>query len=64
MDTTIVSTSPHSQLTDPLSAEVIAFCELVARIMYRCLTERNPRIMTLLNLPAVQEGEVQDEQAA
>lgn len=63
MNTAIVSTSPHSPQTDPLSTEVTAFCELVARIMYRCLTERNPQIMALLDLPAEERG-VRHEQAA
>ena len=49
---------------EPLAPEIVAFCSLLARIMHRCLTERNPRIMALLDLPTVQGSEVTNEQAA
>ena len=49
---------------EPSAPEIVAFCSLLARIMYRCLTERNPRIMALLDLPIVQGSEVAHEQAA
>jgi hypothetical protein len=56
--------SQNTQQVDPLPPEVVALCTLLARIMYRCLTERNPRIMALLDLPTVQGSEVTNEQAA
>lgn len=49
---------------EPSASDIVAFCSLVAQIMYRCLAERNPRIMALLDLPAVQGSEVTHEQAA
>jgi hypothetical protein len=35
-----------------LSSDVIAFCALFARIIMRCLREKNPRIMGWLSLPS------------
>ena len=40
------------QRQENLSSEVIAFCALFARIMMRCLREKNPRIMGRLSLPS------------
>ena len=34
------------------SSDVKAFCALFARIMMRCLREKNPRIMGWLSLPS------------
>lgn len=51
----------HKEVIQPqehLSSDVIAFCALVARIIMRCLREKNPRVMGWLSLPAQsQEGE-------
>ena len=33
---------------EPLSSEVHAFCALLARIMMRCLREKNPQVMQYL----------------
>ena len=38
-----------------LSTDVVAFCALFARIMMRCLREKNPRIIGLLSLPSRSE---------
>jgi hypothetical protein len=38
-----------------LSSEVKAFCALFARIMMRCLREKNTRIRGLLSLPSPSE---------
>jgi hypothetical protein len=40
------------QQQEIVSSEVIAFCALLARIMMRCLREKNPRIMQWLSPPA------------
>jgi hypothetical protein len=40
------------QLQDRPSADVIALCALFARILMRCLREKNPRIMGWLSLPS------------
>jgi hypothetical protein len=37
------------------SSEIVALCTLLARIMMRCLREKNPRIMGLLSLPPQSE---------
>jgi hypothetical protein len=41
---------PSSQLP-PLPGEVVAFCQLLARIVYRCLQEQDPRVLDQLGLP-------------
>ena len=38
-----------------LSSDVKAFCALFARIMMRCLREKNPRVRGLLSLPSQSE---------
>ena len=38
-----------------LSSDVKAFCALFARIMMRCLREKNPRVRGLLSLPSPSE---------
>ena len=38
-----------------LSSDIVAFCALLARIMIRCLREKNPRVMGLLSLPSHSE---------
>jgi len=52
------------QLEEPLSSEVLAFCALLARIMMRCLREKNPQVMRCLSLPSQSEeleaGETHD----
>ncbi len=40
------------QRQENLSSDVIAFCALFARIMMRCLREKNPRVRGLLSLPS------------
>ena len=58
---------PDTQHAYPLSPEVVAFCDLLARIMYRCLQEQDPRMLALIAVPVVlvaQESEVSHEHAA
>ena len=43
------------QRQENLSSDVIAFCALFARIMMRCLREKNPRVRGLLSLPSRSE---------
>ncbi len=43
------------QQGETLSSEVVAFCALLARIMMRCLREKNPRVIGLLSLPSASE---------
>ena len=43
------------QQQENLSSEVKAFCALFARIMMRCLREKNPRVRGLLPLPSPSE---------
>ena len=52
-----------SMEVQPLSSEVVSLCALLARIMHRCLQERDPRIVSLLSL-TIQPQEVSHEQAA
>jgi hypothetical protein len=43
----------HKEAIQPqenLSSDIIAFCALFARIMMRCLREKNPRVRGLLSL--------------
>jgi hypothetical protein len=43
---------------EALPSDVVAFCELLARIMMRCLREKNPQVMELLSLSSqVEEPE-------
>lgn len=44
------------QPQENLSSDVIAFCALFARIMMRCLREKNPHVMGWLSLPAQSQG--------
>ncbi len=64
MNRTHKTLEAYSTVIEPSAPEIVAFCSLLARIMHRCLTERNPRIMALLDLPTVQGSEVTNEQAA
>lgn len=43
------------QQQENVSSDVKAFCALFARIMMRCLREKNPRIMGWLSLPSQSE---------
>ena len=43
------------QSQENLSSEVKEFCALFARIMMRCLREKNPRVIGLLSLPSPSE---------
>jgi hypothetical protein len=45
------------QIQEPLPSDVVAFCALLARIMVRCLKEKNPQVMELLSLPSQPEQE-------
>jgi len=42
------------QQSETVSSEVVAFCELVARIMIRCLREKNSQVMQLLSVSSQQ----------
>ena len=44
-----------NQRQENLSSDVIALCALFARIMMRCLREKNPRVRGLLSLPSASE---------
>jgi hypothetical protein len=37
------------QSQEKLSSDVVALCALLARIMMRCLREKNPRILGLIS---------------
>lgn len=39
------------QQQENLPSDIVAFCVLIARIMVRCLKERDPQVMELLSLP-------------
>ncbi len=43
------------QQQENLSSDVKAFCALFARIMMRCLREKNPRVRGLLSLSSPSE---------
>jgi hypothetical protein len=61
------SITPDTQRADLLPSEVVAFCGLLARIMHRCLRERDPRILSLIDVPVAtvtQNSEVSHEYAA
>jgi hypothetical protein len=40
------------QQQETVSSEIMAFCALIARIMMRCLREKNPCVMGWLSLPS------------
>jgi len=42
----------HLSQEEKLSSDVTAFCALIARILLRCLTEKDARMMKLLALPS------------
>jgi hypothetical protein len=46
------------QQSETVSSDVVALCALLARIMMRCLREKNPTLMRLLSLPS-QPGEME-----
>jgi len=55
----------------PLPSEVVALCALLARIMYRCLTEQDQRLLGCLQVSTestsestVEKSEVTHGQAA
>jgi hypothetical protein len=55
------------QHSDVLSSDVVALCALLARIMRRCIAERDERIMTVLTSSTMvqdKECEVSYEPAA
>jgi hypothetical protein len=41
----------NSELRDELPSEVAMLCSLLARIIYRCLKERDARLLALLKDP-------------
>ena len=43
----------ESEQEEELSSDVKRFCALLARIMYRCLKERDPRLLALLKESAI-----------
>jgi len=46
---------------ETLSSEVVALCQLLARILMRCLREKDPYVMDMLSLtPPSEEGELRD----
>ena len=54
----------HILLQEPLSSDIVSLCALIARIMIRCLSEKNPQVMEILSLPSqaekTQTGETHD----
>ena len=40
---------------ESLPSDVQAFCKLIARIMMRCLREKDPRVMEILSLSSKAE---------
>ena len=40
---------------EALPSDVVAFCALIARIMIRCLREKDPQVMELLSLSSQAE---------
>ncbi len=51
------------QKQERLSSDVVALCALLARIMMRCLRERDPRLIVLLSLSSKSVGETHDSVA-
>lgn len=48
----------HDQPEERLSSDVVALCSLLARIMMRCLKEKNPAMMKyLLSSPQAEQEE-------
>ncbi len=43
------------QRQENVPSDILAFCALFARIMMRCLREKNPRVIGLLSLPSQSE---------
>jgi hypothetical protein len=41
----------ETEQREELSSDIQVFCALLARIMYRCLKERDPRLLALLKEP-------------
>ncbi len=41
----------ETEQREELSSDIQVFCALLARIMYRCLKERDPRLLALLREP-------------
>ena len=57
----------ETQQVRPISPNVITFCNLVARIVMRCLRERDPEVMKVLfphwQIDEQETGEQQDAAA-
>ncbi len=49
-----------SEQPEELPSEVIMLCSLLARIIYRCLRERDARLLVLLKEPADDRSKEQD----
>jgi len=50
----------HDQPEERLSSDVVALCSLLARIMMRCLREKNPSMMKyLLSPPQAEQEEIE-----
>ncbi len=47
----------HHRPEEQLSSDVVALCSLLARIMMRCLREKNPSMMKFLLSPPQTEQE-------
>jgi hypothetical protein len=50
---------PDPTPADELPCEVVMLCSLLARIIYRCLKERDARVLALLGKSAEEPSEVQ-----
>ena len=53
----------YSPVVEPLAPEIVEFCALLARILYRCLQERDPQTVSLLGIAVIAQ-EVSHGQAA
>ncbi len=53
----------ETEQREELSSDIRVFCALLARIMYRCLKERDPRLLALLREPAGDPSEGEDRVA-
>lgn len=59
----IVGETSHGQLAtnkEQLSPDIQAFCALLARIVMRCLNQRDARVLTILSLSS-RQGKTKQE---
>lgn len=45
---------------EQLSPDILAFCKLLARIVLRCLTQKDARVLSMLSLPSHQGKQRQE----